>query len=313
MGTFPSLSWNPPPKGPKLWNFNGGVKAVDLAVENCAPGPMRIGGTNVIAVGALVWATGCMGTVDLLLKAPIEDKCKDAGLRGCADLTDGVVMYLAGGYREDATTKIKHGAAMNAPDDVREFATAIRALKAIPGADQYAGPLFAVADLLAIDDKRKAKANPKRRPAHADSELASVDDSDAEAMAVRKTTSRTSVPTEEATSYKCVLYGDTIVVGRCSTIATGPATVTDIQTAGGCQDQLLVGAGEPQTPTWVIAAQPNVVLSVHGADYIVDRDQSLFVAQAAPDAGAPSAGTACAITWSIHGPVSAPQKDHRSE
>src|SRR5258708_37480338 len=82
-------------------------------------------------------------------------------------MTDGVLAYIDGDDRKEAVRKIRKGAAQNAPDQVREFAAALRALKSIPGADQYMGPVLEVADILASDEgdakagQQKARARPK--------------------------------------------------------------------------------------------------------------------------------------------------------
>jgi hypothetical protein len=39
-----------------------------------------------------ILTVGCNSSLQLVLKPPVEEKCKDAGLRGCEEMTDGVLL-----------------------------------------------------------------------------------------------------------------------------------------------------------------------------------------------------------------------------
>jgi hypothetical protein len=244
--------------------------------------------------------TGCAfvacSASQLVLKAPLEDQCSDAGLRGCPELTDGILLYVQG-EREEATSKLKSGAAKNAPDELREFAKKIRLLKSIPGVDKYAEPLLEVADLLASEPGGKSS-----KTAEARSEGTSTDGSKEPGRP--KGTAGATVPSADTRSRKCNLYGDAswqanFSTGRCVNIAMGPATLTDLQTTGACRDELAVGAGDPHSPTWVLIAKPSAALSIHGARYVAQEDESLFVIQAGPNVDALSQGIDCVVSWAI--------------
>lgn len=99
---------------------------------------------------------GC-GGVEVVLKAPVNDKCAGAGLKGCPLLTDGVILYVSG-KEDEGKDKLVRGAADNAPADVKKFAKQIKLLKKIPGAGAYTKKLVEVANILAGSAKAKAGA-----------------------------------------------------------------------------------------------------------------------------------------------------------
>src|SRR5262245_31491263 len=102
---------------------------------------------NRMLVFALPLLVSC-GGVQIILKSPVEDRCSKAGLKGCPELTEGVLLYVEGDKVKGKETVLK-GAAENAPEKVREFAAAIKELKNIPGATNYVKPLIEIADILA--------------------------------------------------------------------------------------------------------------------------------------------------------------------
>ena len=288
-----------------------------------------LGGSLAISVVMTV-LVGCGGAASLVLKSPIAEKCRDAGLRGCDDLADGVIEY-ATGDREEAKAKLKKGAAANAPDQLQEFAAKLRMLKSIPGADKYMGPILEVADLLAgkapaYGSVASAEGSPTREgvaPREAGTaprEQVRHEGSAAQTTAI-ELRAGSVVPAAEPDRRRCGLLLDANLdeeagVATCVTAAVGPLVVTDIQTSGGCPDTLVIGAGTPVGPTWFLLALPGAPFGVHGAAYPVKPGQGLFAAQMAtgPDARAPhpnvaaaTASTAetarlrrdsrCAITW----------------
>lgn len=99
---------------------------------------------------------GC-GGVEVVLKTPVNDKCAGAGLKGCPELTAGVLLYIEGKETEGKDKLVK-GAAENAPADVKKFAKQIKLLKKIPGAGAYTKKIVEVANILAGSVKVSATA-----------------------------------------------------------------------------------------------------------------------------------------------------------
>ena len=105
---------------------------------------MRLIHTLVLAL-PILWACG---SAQLILKSPIEERCGSAGLQGCPELTEGVLLFVEG-KDADGKLKLEQAAAQNAPAKLRKFAKALRQLKKIPGTAQYMKPVNEVAKILA--------------------------------------------------------------------------------------------------------------------------------------------------------------------
>ena len=60
---------------------------------------------------------------------------------------------------------------------------------------------------------------------------------------------------------------------------------------------LLIGAGPPAHPRWALVSTTSAPLNVHGANFGVLNDESLFVVQTAPTASALKGDLRCTITW----------------
>ena len=76
------------------------------------------------------------GGVQIILKPPIEKQCGSAGLKGCPELTDGVLLYVQGD-KPKGKEAILRGAAQNAPAKIRRFAQTLKELDKIPGTNAY--------------------------------------------------------------------------------------------------------------------------------------------------------------------------------
>lgn len=100
---------------------------------------------------------GCGGSVKVVLKSPVESKCNSSGLKGCPELTEGVLVYVEGDEVKGKEMLIK-GAAANAPADVKKFAKAVKQLKKVPGAESYTKKIVEVATILAAEAKKAAPA-----------------------------------------------------------------------------------------------------------------------------------------------------------
>ena len=75
----------------------------------------------------------------------------------------------------------------------------------------------------------------------------------------------------------------------------GPITITDLESPGGCPDELRVFVGEAYDPEWVVSSTSR--LATHGASYVVGDSQALWVASLAKPGAALSTSDACVVTW----------------
>jgi hypothetical protein len=252
-----------------------------------------------------------------VLKAPIQSQCASVGLRGCEDLTDGVLLYVEGD-KDGAAAAIKTAVTKNNPAALQAFAGKLRMLRSIPGADQYIEPIMKVADMLSgsIPQSPVASYEPNAMVTYAPMVVPpSVQPpiqptNNPPSVVVYEASEKTfgltevSVPSIESGSKFCSMYEHTAWSMddsryRCTKLLNGEVTLTDVQTSGACPDKLVIGAGDPSAPHWMLVAQPNTVLSVHGANFIVSPSESLFVAQGVKVGTNYNYSAACAIVWSI--------------
>lgn len=88
------------------------------------------------------------GSATLVLKSPLDDKCKEAGLKKCPEMEEAALAYV-GGEKEDARKKISSIAAANEAQRVQEFADAVEGLaNNVPGLGSMADTVRELADFL---------------------------------------------------------------------------------------------------------------------------------------------------------------------
>jgi len=90
-------------------------------------------------------ASGCgaVGGASFLLKSPVADRCESTGLKGCPELTEGVLLVVEG-KRGRGLEKIADGASKNSPEEIRSFAGSLETVMSLPGVGEYAEPLRVV-------------------------------------------------------------------------------------------------------------------------------------------------------------------------
>jgi len=193
-------------------------------------------------------AADCMDSANLLLKPPVNAGCAKAGLRGCDAMTEGVLLYVQGD-KSAAETKIKEGAAQNAPAQVRAFASQLRLLKSVPGIEQYVAPLMEVADLLAPEHEREREhgqpvdlASKEHGSFGQDTRL-NRDDPFQPQGEVRRV-AEVAIPAADTRTQRCLLFTDMpwesdSTTARCVKLGQGAMVVTDVQTTGACHDMLV--------------------------------------------------------------------------
>lgn len=102
----------------------------------------------------LLWACGGASVV---LKSPVESKCTSAGLKGCPEMTDGVLLFVEG-KKEEGKVKLMEAAGANTPAKVKKFVKLIKQLNAVPGTGPYMKHVNEVADILLSSVKAKGGA-----------------------------------------------------------------------------------------------------------------------------------------------------------
>lgn len=260
---------------------------------------------------SLVLFLSACGGAQAIVRDPIESKCKDAGLRGCEDLADGVALYLDG-QKPLGYDKVKQGVGVNMdePEKIKTFATAMKLLQNAPGIGGYIAQLRPIIDMIdaSADDAikkgasrpRRERAEPSKGAAVASAEKGTPANADAAGDTSRLRTSTVLVPAHKRAK-PCNALAQTgagsVSDTQCVTAFEGPLLVTDIHVAPGCANELLVLSGEPQTPRWFVVIPSGMGASVHGAALVVPADEELVVAARPGTARGLRPDAACALTW----------------
>ncbi len=259
---------------------------------------------------ALALCAGCSGA-SLLLKSPVQKACEEAGLQGCPDVADGVLLYIDGN-KEEGKKKLVSGAADNSPEDVQKFAAALRQLENIPGVSAYTAKVVEVAKILdkqsggGSGDDSGDEEKPKKRG------KSKGDDSGDDSAPAEKP--EKSKPAPPAPPGRAVITADTdpsrfksgmvkpsgdskkscnapnaTGSASCVKAVKGPLVVTDIHASQSCMPDLFVYAGAIDgEPTWLLGG---AALAVHGARLLVGEGEGLII-------GVRQASDGCSVLWS---------------
>lgn len=272
--------------------------------------------TRIAGLVTIAFAVAGCGAAQLAMKGPITNQCSSSGLKGCPDLTDGVMEYI-GGDKAVAEQKLRAAAAANSPEKLRMFARALDPIGSSIGGDAGAA-LKSVAAILdpTLDDAPTAKASGEPTTA-AGKRSPGGTDRDGGRTAVAALATRPASPTvvvEElragterlATDPRAATCGG--IFGsdpKCARVRVfvGPLVVTNAYTSGGCPDELFLIAGRLEKPHWILLDPAGAAMNVSG-QFILEDGEELFAGVRA-SAGTPKDDVKCSITWSGFRPISA--------
>lgn len=228
-----------------------------------------------IAVAALVAACGGHSAASANeIKAPLRARCEAAGLQGCAALSEGVAAYVAG-ERSAAGKSLQLAADVNDSAKLRSF-IASEKVQAANSADATA--LEVSSALTSLENFTKADA-----------------DAPSSSEAPSSTNERSGkVLASGAGSQPCKLKNRKIPCAQ-RRAAIGPITITDIESPGGCPNELLVFVGEAYDPEWVLSATTR--FATHGASHKVGESQTVWIAQRGREGEALSVSDTCTVAW----------------
>jgi hypothetical protein len=255
------------------------------------PALLRLARVRVSLFAALC-VVGCSGA-QIVLASPISAQCKSAGLRGCDEITDGMILY-AEGDRAGAEVKLKIGAAENSPANVKKFASVLELLRRVPGTDTYVAPVAEAVDFMArhAGSGESASGGSKAGKAREASTRVSVDTAASRSRHIRAEGTLTA-DTDPAQARHGVMAppDDEDLRGYCTELSgadahceltvPGPMFVTDLISLGrDCRGQFVAIAQ---------SARARVVLDgpfqIHGARLLVGEGEALIIGQRdAPEA-----------------------------
>jgi hypothetical protein len=266
----------------------------------------------------------------MVVKAPIQERCEQARLKGCPEVVDEIVLYIEGD-EPAAMAKLKAGAKQNSPEDIRRFSEVLLRSSGIPGAAQFAGPITQITKVLmtetalenSVSVRDRAQTSPVRGTAKADSPLvattvssvttahAGPSRSDLALYALTAPVDPTRTETESVSfaavtlPTPCVVAG---VPGLCVSRREGPLVVTDLLSLSGCPGRLFVGAALSDDGgrglRWFAEASAS---GLTGARLFVAGGEWLQVILV-PSPKADQQDTRCAVTWSGFRPRMVPSK-----
>jgi hypothetical protein len=273
-----------------------------------------------IGLVAALSLTACSGSVGFLIKDPIVDKCTNAGIRGCPDLTDGVILFIEG-KQDEGRDKVLHGAAANSPEQLKKFALVLKFVGEIPGAAEYMEPVLEVTRIIldeakAMPSARNGKVAASKavaeksvdRDEKPSARLAAVQASTGPSRSLTADTDADRIEsgfTSPALNPSHVSCDSPFGLGSawCATVVKGPFVVTDLHAGPGCQGDVFAAAGDAESRAWALAGSPLSPLDVHGGRIVVRQGATLVIGAGGKGAGDPR----CAVTWSGFRPYRKPQ------
>lgn len=226
-----------------------------------------------LAMALLVGISGC-GGASIILKPPIVDRCSSAGLKGCEQITDGVIQWVEG-HKDEGRDLIERGAAKNAPKEVRTFSTGLRLVANMPGMESYAQDLKSIADVLEDQAPAKAKSEP-------------VAQSDAKTLDVTRVRAGAINP---ANGTDC---STPMGASRCQRALIGPAVVASLVFSGRCGVGSAAIVGDLEQPRWEVAIPANTAMGLTSLALPLTEGERLTIAVAA------GGGSECEVAWIAH-------------
>lgn len=267
----------------------------------------NIASLAVLAIVGTTHTLACGAAAQLALKQPIVDQCASQGLKGCDELTDGVLAFTEGD-KAKAEAKLRAAAAANEPEQLKTFATALK-----PIADNIGGDTgTALKSVIAILLDAGTKA-PTERAAASTQEGKTAD---TVAAANDEKTPPTPPPPrfekhdeherirtftvlgglgERATTCGAGPLASTSGACKRVRIGVGPMIVTNLYSSGGCRDELFVVAGRFEQPQWFVLSQPGAALNVAGQLVVDDGEELSVGARSTKDAL--HTDVHCSVTW----------------
>jgi hypothetical protein len=98
----------------------------------------------------LVFISGCgLGNPGMILKTPVSNVCGKYNLKGCPEITEGIILY-AQGNQEGGVKKVSYGLKLNVENkqQLLLFADAVKNLNSIPGANGILAKISPIIDLI---------------------------------------------------------------------------------------------------------------------------------------------------------------------
>lgn len=257
---------------------------------------------RVFALGIAFAIGGCSTATSLVVKPPVVSKCEEAGLKGCDDLADGVILYVEGDKKE-GEKKLRAGVAKNSSTRVRRYAALLKVVASLPQLGSYGKAVGEVCDLLA-DETGGALAPEEEKAAKAEAKPKGDEAGDARGVGATGLRTSTVVPAANPLAYTCAPFGAFSTpqgAALCQQVTVGPLIITDVQVGAGCPNDLFLLAGKPSKPRWFVFA-PTGGVSIHGAKFVLKPDEALTIGVRSTSEEGFKKDPACSVTWAAQEP-----------
>ena len=264
--------------------------------------------SRLFTLGSSIIISACGASAPLggsaLIKEPVAQQCARQGIQGCADLVDGIILYVDGD-KSAAGIELRRAAAKNAPADLRRFAAALepflptstgREIAALLAIDGPAGKGGGVTAEVATEPEGDIGAAVLTQPWP---ESASRIERAQLAMSVqtdpKRLTTESVFPLRDPDKAICSLAAGYTL---CVSLESGPLIVTDATTPPGCETELVIGAAtDDGLLGWLAPTHPGF----HGSRFLVRPDQRVVVAARNADPEVPG-DERCFVTWAAFRP-----------
>ncbi|MGC4064084.1 MAG: hypothetical protein QM784_05475 [Polyangiaceae bacterium] len=272
----------------------------------------------------------CGGTAQVILKAPIQDQCESAGLRGCRSIAEGATLY-ADGKTTEGERQLATGLSENAEKakELKQFADGLELVGKLPGAAPYVAPMQPVITLVQRAAQVAAAAESSRRSAaisRADqkptSDSASVPNTNTSEEATVTSPSRPATTTDGKPSDtpEAPEHVSTFWLPNGSMLATEcrfagvprmtclhetierTRTVTDISLSEACSSDVLVATRVQFNFDWLIYVPAGKGVQIHGANLPLIQSHTFTVAIVSAPLGKEAAplDVRCGVTTVWH-------------
>lgn len=224
----------------------------------------------------LVAACGCGASG--AIRSVVAVQCHDAGLKGCADITDGIVAYVDG-KAKTGSERVALGASLNTREDLARFVATAKKLEALPVVRPYMTEV-----LEALAALEAAPAAPSSPPA-VEARNGDSPEWDVRRLHVGTTSPEAPLTREECSAFE--LRGES-----CAVVKPGPFVLTDTFPRGEECGLFfaVVNAGSATVALFVDAR-----VERHGMRVPVRAGDRLLV-------GATTKGTSCTLGWAGFAP-----------
>jgi hypothetical protein len=215
----------------------------------------------------------------LLLKDPLANKCREAGMKECEHLIEAVLLRIEE-KTADAIEQLRIVTVANSPEQLKSYSQTVLLLSQLPGAGDFGKAIHDAAAFIA-DTSTPSRSTDAQTMRAGNSETSSAHQtplSPLNAPAALVPLSGMVAPASDASVQDCNVAG---IAAACSRAHPGAMTLTDLYEVGNCHGLVFglaaAADGTVGAPRWAVSlnsAHP----SLTGAHLDVRANEALYLA-----------------------------------